>query len=839
MYNHRLRIAGLKDDIESILKAQGISPSDYNKRAELEAIYPSPKFLRLAIYFDIRNIPFDRYYGIITKGINDKKIDPDIQTVSNFVKLNGKKYTDILEFTEYLDGPDFMTISYEKSGNKSDTEYRPVISNESYRAENNSDHKIEIYEINDANDGRNLVGSDTSWCIGYKGSNNMWQSYRTRMESTFFVVFDSNPPSDLLRKVAIDFTKDGVLLTDIKNRTGKNLTNDSNWGWNEYSRYLADHGIDLNSTRANRSTGEEEQILKNKPLLFEEKLANHAISRKIDLETVMGWQKGISKIEKFSSEGSALINDLPSSMEQVGESRSFIQVKDPEAPYYLSKYIGNGAILDDAVFDLLIKSKNEDLLNKYVNTGVLLPPQQIDHIREFKTPIFRSYIVSQLKVVEMNQAPLDSVLRLVDPDKDEWAKTKIIETAKGLDENKHGLMYSIEKWVKFPEIFEHYGPEMLSHHANDFDELQIKLAIACGVLSIYKDHVDLENSKLLFSDSFAIDNLLEIALRSGYTNKMKYFISSAPYNANFKGKIPLGQVMPRDIQQKLGVDKIYDGINYSDKLPEEIKSDIDVASYAVFMHRKLYLQQNDHPYIAKKEFWLNLINNFDNYYHKLGKYRRYFTDLELSPSGKNLLFKIPQLILMDEEILSTARKISKLSEIIEVIDSYKYNQNIYLNKNIQQFFISLVNESAYNVGVLLTSPAVLTRPVVTIIIEKYPEFMKQLVISRLVDESLFKYFVEIHPELHENFDPYLIPGVDRSIFDEKFFNWLKDNYPVVFNSVTNVGWVKEFLTKFKLFGFGEVTADCKKFIKIANILDKKSEFKLSDFIMCFVEKKNV
>ena len=839
MYNHRLKIAGLKDDIESILRAKGILPSDYNKRSELEAIYPSPKFLRLAIYFDIRNVPFDRYYGIITKGINDKKIDPDIQTFSNFIKLNGKKYTDILEFTEYLDGPEFIEISHEKSVNQTDTEYRPVISNEAYRENTNPDHKIDIYEINDANDGRNLVGSDTSWCIGYKGSNNMWQSYRTTTESTFFVVFDNNPPSEVLRKVAIDFSKKGVLLTDISNRTGKNLTNDASWGWGEYSKYLADHGIDLNSTRPNKSTGEEEQILKNKPLLFEEKLANHVISRKIDLETVMEWQKGISKIEKFDTIGSELLESLPSSYEEIGESRRFVQVKDPEAPYYLSKYIGSGSVLDDEVFDLLIKSKNEDLLNKYVNTGVLLPPKQIDHIREFKTSIFRSYIISQLKAVEMRQAPLDSVLRLVDPDKDEWTKTKIIETAKGLDENTYGVMYDIEKWVKFPEVFEHFGPVMLSHYANNFDELQIKLAIASGVLSIYKDHVDLENSKLLFSDSFAIDNLLEIALRSGYTNKIKYFMSSAPYNANFKGKIPLGQVMPRDIQQKLGVDKIYDGINYSDKLPEEIKSDIDVASYAVFMHRKLYLQQNNHPYIAKKDFWLNLINNFDDYYHKLGKYRRYFTDLELSPSGKNLLFKIPQLVLMDEEILSTARKISKLSEIIEVIDSYKYNQNIYLNKNIQQFFISLVNESAYNVGVLLTSPAVLTRPVVTIIIEKYPEFMKQLVVNRLVDESSFKYFVEIHPELHENFDPYLIPGVDRSVFDEKLFNWLKDNYPVVFNSVTNKGWVKELLTNFKLFGFGEVTADCKKFIKIANILDKRSEFKLSDFIMCFVEKRNV
>ena len=117
--------------------------------------------------------------------------------------------------------------------------------------------------------------------------------------------------------------------------------------------------------------------------------------------------------------------------------------------------------------------------------------------------------------------------------------------------------------------------------------------------------------------------------------------------------------------------------------------------------------------------------------------------------------------------------------------------------------------------------------------------MKQLVKNRLVDESLFKYFVEIHPELHDNFDPYLIPGVDRSVFDEKLFNWLKDNYPVVFNSVTNVDWVKLLLTRFNLFGFGEVTANYKRIIKIANILDYRFEYELSDFIMNFAERKNV
>ena len=671
MYNHRLIIAGLKEDIESILKAKGISPSDYNKRAELEAIYPSPKFLRLAIFFDIRNIPFDRYYTIINKGINDKKIDPDIQTVSNFVKLNGKKYTNILELTEYLDRPEFITISYENSGNKSDTEYTPVISNESYRTENNSDHKIEIYEINDANDGRNLVGSDTSWCIGYRGSNNMWQSYRTMNESTFFVVFDNDPPSDVLRKVAIDFTKNGVLLTDIRNRTGKNLTNDENWGWTEYSRYLSDHGIDLGATRENTNTGEEEPILKNKPLTFEEKLANQNISKKIDLETVLNWQKGISKIDKFSP----LIRELPSSMEQVSESRSFISIKDPEAPYYLSKYIGIGGKLDDEVFDLLIKSKNDNLLIKYVNTGTKIPINQIEKIKSFKESIFRSYIMSQIKAVEIGQALLDSVLRYLDPDEDKWVVAKILETTEAIGENSQGIYYRIDKWIKFPIIFEYYGPIELGNLDHNFDELQEKIAIASGYLPAFKENVNLENSKLLFGDDDEIEHLIQVAKKSGYSDKLREYFFGAPFQAKYNERIPLREILPREIMTELGIDKIYDGINYSSKLPKESIDDIEVATYAIYMHAPAYLQREGHPYINDKGFWLNFINNYDSDYRKLSFYKRYFTDLELSPSALNHLLKIPLSVFRDEEILSAARKILNLSDIVKVLNSHRQIAN--------------------------------------------------------------------------------------------------------------------------------------------------------------------
>jgi len=122
-------------------------------------------------------------------------------------------------------------LNYAKSSDTNkETEDVPVVQNE--------DNSIRIFEVNDANDAIRLVGSDTSWCIGYRPPRNMWQSYRDGADSTFFVVFDNNPPTPDQRKVAIDFSSNGVMLTDIPNRTGKKLSNGMTW--EQYQEYL--HG---------------------------------------------------------------------------------------------------------------------------------------------------------------------------------------------------------------------------------------------------------------------------------------------------------------------------------------------------------------------------------------------------------------------------------------------------------------------------------------------------------------------------------------------------------------------------------------------------------------------
>jgi hypothetical protein len=57
----------------------------------------------------------------------------------------------------------------------------------------------------------------------------MWQHYRSNQASTFFVVYDDNPPTSNQKIVAIDFTKNNILLTDIPNNTGQQLSNGMDW----------------------------------------------------------------------------------------------------------------------------------------------------------------------------------------------------------------------------------------------------------------------------------------------------------------------------------------------------------------------------------------------------------------------------------------------------------------------------------------------------------------------------------------------------------------------------------------------------------------------------------
>ena len=207
---------------------------------------------------------------------------------------NSEPFTELLPFVDFIHGRFPTALPTKKVENQS-TERTPVISGQG----------IQIYEVNNPNDSRELAG-DTPWCIAYPGQNNMWTSYRSGGASSFFIVFDENPPSPELRKVAVDFNVNGVELTDINNTTGRILTNGMDW--DEYSEYLEGKGIDIGAKRTNPETGEEENILKNKPLTDEENFFlqyyNFYKSKKdLTVEQVQKWARGIVEFEPEKETG--------------------------------------------------------------------------------------------------------------------------------------------------------------------------------------------------------------------------------------------------------------------------------------------------------------------------------------------------------------------------------------------------------------------------------------------------------------------------------------------------------------------------------------------------------
>jgi hypothetical protein len=216
----------------------------------------------------------------------------DLIVSSKAIKIkDSETFTETTSFINFVHGT--FPISNVRLDNKKNesTESAPVIIGQG----------IAIYDVNNANDARELA-PDTSWCIAASGPNNMWKSYRISNASSFFIVYDDNPPTSNQRKVAIDFTKTGVELTDIPNKTGSHLTNGMDWS--AYSKYLSSKGIDLNTTRKNSETGKEEKILQNKPLTGEEEFFYKYYSlfdqdkNKLTNETLQQWSKGLINIQK-------------------------------------------------------------------------------------------------------------------------------------------------------------------------------------------------------------------------------------------------------------------------------------------------------------------------------------------------------------------------------------------------------------------------------------------------------------------------------------------------------------------------------------------------------------
>lgn len=395
MYNHRIIIAGIKEDIEAICKYKGITDPEIIQNIRASVAPFDQNLQRFAAWLKIRNIEPDEYVLSI-KRYTSRRAITNFSVSASAVKINDEAFDEeddeyaALNLTEYIH-VNFPVIELAKSSDTNkETEDVPVVQNE--------DNSIRIFEVNDANDAIRLVGSDTSWCIGYRPPRNMWQSYRDGADSTFFVVFDNNPPTPDQRKVAIDFSSNGVMLTDIPNRTGKKLSNGMTW--EQYQEYLMGKGIDLRTTRENPETGEEELILANKPRTEEEILQGNVFSTikfkgGLKLEDVKLWQSGKSII---TSDVNNIRGFDPNTGARIIPEHEVID--NPDSRYYLSRYLGLGHPTNDKVISYLLdKVGGEDVLSKYLTTGIKIPDSQYNIIKSDRQ-LLVSYLRTQIIACE-------------------------------------------------------------------------------------------------------------------------------------------------------------------------------------------------------------------------------------------------------------------------------------------------------------------------------------------------------------------------------------------------------------------------------------------------------
>ena len=398
-YSFRIIVAGIKEDIVGICNFLGKDDEFCKGLREKVKLYES-RFQVFAAWLFARGIEPEEYVLALQKYIDSRRLDPSkIKVSKNAIQINDDKFEDALEFTEYIHA-NYPVLEVEKTQDN-------VVSDEDIPVVANEDNSIQIFEINNANDGRRLVGNDTNWCIGYSGPNNMWQSYRDSHDASFFVVVDNNPPTPEQRKVAIDFTgHNQVLLTDIPNRTGRTLSNGMDW--DAYSNYLKSKGVNLGATRENPETGEEEVILKNKPRTPEEIIQSAVFSGPsfLKIAILKEWQSGLSTVD-----GSIFQQDFyeeyikPNVVKNY--ARSLVQFRNPDAKYYTARWMSLGKNVDPEVVDLMMNSVGGiDILSKYVNTGMKIEDQEIYAKIKSNKQLFSSYLRSRVNAAEQSPSNL-------------------------------------------------------------------------------------------------------------------------------------------------------------------------------------------------------------------------------------------------------------------------------------------------------------------------------------------------------------------------------------------------------------------------------------------------
>ena len=490
----------------------------------------------------------------LTEYINIKKLNPaNIKVTKNDVVINGESSPNLEEFINFVHGN--FPVVRQQAVQKRDENFEqiPVLTGDG----------IKIYKVEQAQDSKELA-ADTSWCIAYKGPNNMWQSYRSNQAATFFIVWDENPPSPNQRKVALQYNDRDVQITDIVNRTGPRLTNDISFDYNgktitgkdipTYLTYLKSKGVNIDATTKNPETGDEEKILKNKPITPEEKLLtdlsrfvksfeNSKLGSPFTEDDIRMWSTG-----KFELKFPTSQNDLGYFIEDNGNYKAFlngvtwaknitipeefvlektplikspdkdlfssITIQNDDAKTYLSKFIGTGWIMPENIFNYVFETPGgNDILVQYVNTGLPLPKNQTDKISKNRQ-LLNSYIKQQIAGVELGHNSDFAFLEYIDTNNQE-AKDLVLQKAS----SGYNIRNFPEKWVRaLPQIgLRNAGPNDEVDFGDDFVN---KLAIIKGIISVYKKYPTLENTRLLLHVPEAITPMLGRARKQNYRLEM-------------------------------------------------------------------------------------------------------------------------------------------------------------------------------------------------------------------------------------------------------------------------------------------------------------------------------
>jgi hypothetical protein len=317
----------------NILKSKEISnPESIIKKLSVGDKSNNQKNIPFMCFLLDNNVEIDDLIRVFNEydDLERKKRVKSIQLIKNQLVVGDEKFTDFLDFSEWVHGE---SSKYHKKSKDS----KSFVDFKSDEKPIWSGNGIDIYEADNVEKcifytGGGLTGKRYSFCIG-QPANTMYRSYRDTKDSTFYFIVDKNHfkknadgsvnLDDPLHIVVFDMSKRGIELTDANNTTGNIAQYGKNV--NAYVNYLKSKGVPVEKL-VNRPKTEQE--------ILEQKLLG---KRNENLD----WFK-----------------KLP------------IELK--------SSYIGRGHILTDDQFDYLLTSK--ELISQYVDTGLKLPQYQVSKL---------------------------------------------------------------------------------------------------------------------------------------------------------------------------------------------------------------------------------------------------------------------------------------------------------------------------------------------------------------------------------------------------------------------------------------------------------------------------